>query len=58
MVLLLDVLQVDALNDHGWVFGLQVGIDIKSTNLSDFFIFFRKSQVTAKSPVSTTLSTS
>ena len=39
MVLLLDVLQVDALNDHGWVFGLQVGIGTKPSNLSDFLFF-------------------
>lgn len=48
MVLLLDVLQVDALNDHGWVFGLQIGIDTKCTNLSDFFIFL--SQVSGDRP--------
>jgi hypothetical protein len=39
MVLLLDVLQVDALNDHGWVFGLQVGIGTKPSNLRAFSFF-------------------
>jgi hypothetical protein len=39
MVLLLDLLQVDALNDHGWVFGLQVGIGTKPSHLSEFFFF-------------------
>jgi hypothetical protein len=37
MVLLLDVLQVNALNDHDWVIGLQVGIGTKPSNLSEFF---------------------
>jgi hypothetical protein len=39
MVLLLDVLQVDALNDHGLFFQMQVGIDTKASNLSEIFFF-------------------
>jgi hypothetical protein len=39
MVLLLDVLQVDALNDHGLFFRMQVGIDTKASNLSEIFFF-------------------
>jgi hypothetical protein len=34
MVLLFDVLQVDALNDHDGVFWLQALIDTNPTNLS------------------------
>jgi hypothetical protein len=39
MVLLFDVLQVDALNDHDGVFRLQALIDTNPTNLSEIFFF-------------------
>ena len=42
MVLLFDVLQVDALNDHDGVFGLQTLIDTNPTNLSEIFFFIAR----------------
>jgi len=39
MVLLFNVLQVDALNDHGLFFRVQAGIDPKPNNLSEIFLF-------------------
>jgi hypothetical protein len=39
MVLLFDVLQVDALNDHGVFFGVQAGIDTEPANLRSLFLF-------------------
>jgi hypothetical protein len=40
MVLLFDVLQVDALNDHGVFFGVQAGIDTEPANLRTIFFFW------------------